>query len=260
MRILTHVAAAALTLAAFSVPAIAQDRGEGDHDHDHDHAEEHEEHADDHADEQARGDGAADPALAECGKFIAGLDLDTSARNWKTKVPQPPKFEFAEGSTYYWILETNKGPIKIHLMEDVAPMHVSSTIYLTELGFYDDLLFHRVIPQFMAQGGCPLGTGSGGPAYRYKGEYSRDVKHDRPGLLSMANTGSEGKGQGGSDGSQFFLTFVPTPHLDGKHTIFGEVVEGMDVVKTLESFGSAPRGTTKEKLFIVKATIEVEEG
>jgi cyclophilin family peptidyl-prolyl cis-trans isomerase len=130
-------------------------------------------------------------------------------------------------------------------------MHASSTIYLSRLGFYDGLKFHRVINGFMAQGGCPLGTGTGGPAYKYDGEFDRNTRHDRPGLLSMANAGP------GTDGSQFFLTFVPTPHLDGKHTIFGEVVEGADTLKALEKRGSRS-GATTEPLVMNKTTIEVE--
>jgi cyclophilin family peptidyl-prolyl cis-trans isomerase len=106
----------------------------------------------------------------------------------------------------------------------------------------------------MAQGGCPLGTGTGGPGYKYAGEFDPAVRHDKPGLLSMANAGP------GTDGSQFFLTFVPTPHLNGKHTIFGEVVEGMDTLKELEKRGSSPSGRTSEKLFMKKTTIEVKKG
>ena len=122
-------------------------------------------------------------------------------------------------------------------------------MFLTRLGFYDGLSFHRVITGFMAQGGCPLGTGTGGPGYQYEGEYSPDVKHNRPGLLSMANAGP------GTDGSQFFLTFVDTPWLDGKHTIFGEVTEGDDVLQAMEARGSRD-GRTSEPMSIVKATIE----
>ncbi len=130
-------------------------------------------------------------------------------------------------------------------------MHVSSTLYLTRLGFYDGLTFHRVITAFMAQGGCPLGTGTGGPGYQYAGEFDSGVKHDRPGLLSMANAGP------GTDGSQFFLTFVPTPWLDGQHTIFGEVVGGMDTVRALELCGSQS-GQPRQRLAIRKASIRVE--
>jgi cyclophilin family peptidyl-prolyl cis-trans isomerase len=108
-----------------------------------------------------------------------------------------------------------------------------------------------VIDGFMAQGGCPLGTGTGGPGYKYDGEFSRAVRHDRKGLLSMANAGP------GTDGSQFFLTFVPTPHLDGKHTIFGEVTEGMDTLSALEQRGTRS-GTTTEPLKMIRTSIEVE--
>jgi len=169
---------------------------------------------------------------------------------WKLKLTKPELMKFDPQKDYFWILETNKGNIKIKLMPDVAPMHVTSTIFLTGKGFYDGTLFHRVIPGFMAQGGDPLGTGTGSPGYRYDGEFSPNVKHDRPFLLSTANSGP------GTDGSQFFITFAPTPWLDGKHTIFGEVVEGQDTVKKLEAAGSAPEGKTKEELKIVKARIE----
>ena len=148
-------------------------------------------------------------------------------------------------------MATNKGDIRIRLLPQVAPMHVSSFIYLTELGFYDGLSFHRVIPNFMAQGGDPLGTGTGGPGYKYGGEFDPNVKHDRPYLLSMANAGP------GTDGSQFFLTFVATPWLDGKHTIYGEIVEGQDTMKKLEALGSRS-GKTAEPLHMEKVTIETK--
>jgi len=147
-------------------------------------------------------------------------------------------------------METNKGPVKIELLPDVAPMHVTSFIYLTRMGFYDGLAFHRVISRFMAQGGCPLGTGTGGPGYQFAGEFSPSVKHDTPGLLSMANAGPD------TDGSQFFLTFVPTPWLDGKHTIYGKVVDGMATLEKLEAAGSQS-GKTSEPLKIEKVTIQI---
>jgi peptidyl-prolyl cis-trans isomerase B (cyclophilin B) len=193
----------------------------------------------------------ADAAVAAIDEFIAGENVDTSNPRWRTSLSKPPIAEFDADSTYYWDLETNVGNITVRLMPDVAPMHVSSTIYLTRLGYYDGLKFHRVIWQFMAQGGCPLGTGTGGPGYTYDGEFDPSVKHDRPGLLSMANAGP------GTDGSQFFLTFIPTAWLDGKHTIFGEVVDGMDTVKRLEAGGSES-GQTTEPLEITSATIRVE--
>ena len=168
---------------------------------------------------------------------------------WKLQLKKPELMKFDSNKDYFWILETSKGMIRIKLMPDVAPMHVTSTIFLTKKGFFDGLAFHRVIPGFMAQGGCPLGTGTGGPGYKYAGEIKPNVKHDRPYLLSMANAGP------GTDGSQFFLTFKATPWLDGKHTIFGEIVSGQDVMKKLERAGS-PSGKPKERLLIVKARIE----
>ena len=192
-----------------------------------------------------------DAAIAAIDAFIAEQNVDKTQRTWKSTLEKPPKVGFSAGKSYFWNLETNKGNIKIRLLPDVAPMHVSSTIYLTRLEFYDDTVFHRVIPGFMAQGGDPTGTGRGGPGYKYDGEFDSSVKHDKPGLLSMANAGP------GTDGSQFFLTFVKTPHLNGKHTIFGRVVEGMDAVKELEKAGSRT-GKPKEELAIESATISVE--
>ena len=192
-----------------------------------------------------------DPTFAAVDRFIADREIDTSQEGWKTRLPRPPRFRFSPGRHYFWHLETNVGSLKIRFFHAVAPRHVSSTIYLTRLGFYDDVRFHRVIPGFMAQGGDPEGTGRGGPGYTYGGEFDPDVKHDRPGLLSMANKGPN------TDGSQFFLTFDVTDWLDGKHTIFGEVVEGKGTLKALEQRGSRS-GAPREKLVIRKATVSVE--
>ena len=177
--------------------------------------------------------------------------IDKTDPNWKSKVEKPEMMAFESGKNYYWDMETNKGAMSFKLFQDTAPMHVTSTIYLTNLGFYDNIVFHRVIPGFMAQGGDPTGTGRGGPAYKYEGEFSGGRLHDKPGMLSMANAGP------GTDGSQFFITFVPTPHLNGRHTLFGELISGMETLKTLETKGSRS-GRTSEKLEIIKATIRVE--
>ncbi|MHC4222935.1 MAG: peptidylprolyl isomerase [Planctomycetota bacterium] len=193
---------------------------------------------------------SVDEAVEEMRRFISKERINTKALGWRTSLPKPPKLSFDRKKSYFWELRTNQGPIRIRFLTAVAPMHVSSTIYLTELGFYDGLILHRVIPGFMAQGGCPNGDGRGNPGYTYDGEFDPKVKHDRPGLLSMAHSGP------GTDGSQFFLTFKPTPHLDGKHTIFGEVVEGMDTVKKLEALGTAD-GPPKERLAIERAAIAV---
>jgi cyclophilin family peptidyl-prolyl cis-trans isomerase len=191
-----------------------------------------------------------DPAMTQIEDMIAKAKVDTSKSGWKTRVPKPDVAKFDPARRYFVRIQTSKGPLLVQFMPQVAPMHVTSFLYLAKLGFYDGLTFHRVIPDFMAQGGCPLGTGTGGPGYKYAGEFDPKVKHDRGGLLSMANAGP------GTDGSQFFLTFEPTPWLDGKHTIFGEVVEGKETLAALEAAGS-PSGATREKLVMERVTVEV---
>lgn len=190
-------------------------------------------------------------AVAAIDQFIDEQSIDRSQQGWKTRLPQPPQVEFDDSKSYFWNVSTNLGDLKIQLMPEVAPVHVSSTIYLARLGFYDEIIFHRVITGFMAQGGDPLGRGTGGPGYNYGGEFSRQARHDQPGLLSMANAGP------GTDGSQFFLTFVPTPHLDDNHTIFGKIVEGMEVLREIEKRGSQS-GSTSEELVMRSTTISVE--
>ncbi|MHC4818789.1 MAG: peptidylprolyl isomerase, partial [Planctomycetota bacterium] len=191
-----------------------------------------------------------DAALDAIRRFIASKRIQTSASGWRRELPRPPKATFTPGADYFWLLETNQGPIRVRFYPDVAPMHVSSMIYLTELGYYDGLTFHRVIPGFMAQGGCPLGTGRGDPGYLYEGEFDRKVRHDRAGLLSMANRGPD------TDGSQFFITFGPARNLDDKHTIFGEVVDGMEAVRKLEKLGTQG-GTPQQTLTIERARVQV---
>ena len=137
-------------------------------------------------------------------------DKNRRAADLAAKKPTVATFDPAH--TYYAQMVTNKGTILIKFMPKVAPMHVTNFIYLTKLGFYDGLTLPSRHPGFMAQGGCPLGTGTGGPGYQFEGEFDATVKHDKGGMLSMANAGP------GTDGSQFFLTFVATPWLDGKHT------------------------------------------
>ena len=122
------------------------------------------------------------------------------------------------------IFETNKGNFKIELFEDKAPITTKNFIKLANDGFYNGLIFHRVIQGFMIQSGCPERTGRGGPGYTIKDEFHPDLKHDCEGILSMANAGPN------TGGSQFFITVAPTPHLDNHHSGFGKVIEGMDVV------------------------------
>lgn len=192
-----------------------------------------------------------DQAIKQADQFILQKNIDKTKQDWKTSLPQPPEFTFSLDKTYLWNLTTSKGDISIELMPSVAPMHVSSTIYLTTLGFYDNSIFHRVIPGFMAQGGDPTGTGRANPGYQYAGEFSDELKHTQAGLLSMANSGPD------TDGSQFFLTFAATPWLDGKHTIFGKITQGMDVLADIEKLGSK-NGKTSEQVSLVTATIVVQ--
>ncbi|MDE0960701.1 MAG: peptidylprolyl isomerase [Planctomycetota bacterium] len=198
---------------------------------------------------------AGDPAISAVHNYIEQQTtegrIQKDKASWKTSLPRFPKLDFSKDTTYVWKLETNLGVMEVEFLPATAPNHVSNFIYLTQLGFFNDLKFHRVITGFMAQGGCPQGSGRGGPGYKFAGEYSSSVKHDRGGLLSMANAGQ------GTDGSQFFLTFLPTPWLDGKHTIFGKMRSGDAVLKQFEARGSRA-GTPSELLKIQKATIVVE--
>lgn len=118
--------------------------------------------------------------------------------------------------------DTARGPIRLRLHGDKTPLTVANFVNLAKRGFYDGLTFHRVIADFMVQGGCPQGSGTGGPGYRFEDECRADLRHDKPGVLSMANAGP------GTNGSQFFITHVATPWLDGKHTVFGEVLGAED--------------------------------
>lgn len=193
-----------------------------------------------------------DSAMQQIDQFITASKIDKAKPGWKTSLPKPLVATFDKEHTYFARMVTNKGTILIKFMPDVAPMHVTSFIYLAKLGFYDGLKFHRVIKGFMAQGGDPLGNGSGNPGYRMNGEFSPEVKHDQPGRLSTANAGP------GTDGSQFFLTFAPARSLDGNYTIYGQITEGLDTLKKLEAVGAVGDGPPTEPLGIVKVTIEVK--
>jgi peptidyl-prolyl cis-trans isomerase B (cyclophilin B) len=126
-------------------------------------------------------------------------------------------------------IKTNKGEISLRLHADRTPITVANFVNLAKRGFYNGMKFHRVIDSFMIQGGCPYGTGTGGPGYKFQDEFVPELKHDKPGILSMANSGPN------TNGSQFFITHIPTPWLDGKHSVFGEVVgkQDQDVVNSI---------------------------
>ena len=189
--------------------------------------------------------------LAAIQRYIDAQKIDKTKPDWKAKLPKPPEADF-KGVKVIWKLQTNVGDMSIRLMPDVAPKHVTSTVYLTRLGYYDDTPFHRVIKGFMAQGGDPTGTGRGGPGYQYALETDPKVKHSKAGIVSMANAGPN------TDGSQFFITFRATPALDGGYSIFGEVVSGMETLSKMEAVANPADGPPTSPLKIVKATIEVE--
>ena len=173
-----------------------------------------------------------------------------------------PKLELEDKSNPVVLIKTNMGDIYLELFAKEAPKTVENFIGLAEgtktftdpktnedakRPYYDGLVFHRVIKNFMIQGGCPLGTGSGGPGYKFEDECKAHRRHDKPGILSMANAGA------GTNGSQFFITHLPTPHLDGKHTVFGEVTEGQDVVNAIQG------GDTIDSITIHGSTDELFE-
>jgi len=136
----------------------------------------------------------------------------------------PPAMAIDPAKRYTATIATPLGDIVLELFADKAPQTVNNFVALARDGFYDGVTFHRVIKGFMVQGGDPTGSGRGGPGYRFEDEFHPDLRHDGPGVLSMANAGP------GTNGSQFFITHVATPHLDGRHTVFGKVTGGMDVV------------------------------
>lgn len=138
-------------------------------------------------------------------------------------------------------IDTDRGTIRAQLHDDKTPKTVENFETLVEKGFYDGLTFHRVIPDFMVQAGCPEGTGTGGPGYQFEDEFHPDLKHDGPGVLSMANAGPN------TNGSQFFITHVATPWLDGKHSVFGKVLEGQDVVDSIQQGDKMKKITVSEE-------------
>lgn len=145
------------------------------------------------------------------------------AKQWNTA----PEMALEKDKSYTAHIETDKGSIVIKLHADKTPITVNSFVFLAENGFYDGIIFHRVIENFMVQGGDPTGTGTGGPGYQFEDEFHPDLSHDKRGILSMANSGP------GTNGSQFFITHGPTPHLDNKHTVFGEISEGEEVFMSI---------------------------
>jgi len=144
--------------------------------------------------------------------------------------------------TYSVVLHTDKGDITVLLFADKTPFTVNNFVFLARHGFYDGTIFHRVIADFMAQGGDPTGTGSGGPGYRFGDEFHPGLRHDKPGVLSMANAGPN------TNGSQFFITHLATPWLDNKHSVFGQVTDGMQVLLSIPPRDPSKRDSPSVKL------------
>ena len=169
------------------------------------------------------------------------------AKQWST----PPEMQIDPKKKYKARMETDKGTMVIELFADKTPNTINSFVFLSREGFYNDVIFHRVIPNFMVQGGDPTGTGMGGPGYTYSDEFDSSLKHDKQGILSMANAGP------GTNGSQFFITHGPTPHLDNKHSVFGQVVEGLDVLMSIPE--RDPSNSNAPAVKIISVTIEESE-
>ena len=173
--------------------------------------------------------------------FIAGICLFTAGIGRAYAAERPT-------ATF----DTSMGSFKVELLTDLAPTTAKNFIDLSKKEFYDGVIFHRVIDKFMIQGGDPTGTGRGGPGYSIPDEFGPGLKHDKPGILSMANAGPN------TGGSQFFITLAPTPWLDGKHAIFGAVVEGMDVVSAIGVTKTGPGDKPVVDVTIKSITVEGE--
>lgn len=164
------------------------------------------------------------------------------AKQWN----KPPEMVIDPKKKYTAHMETDKGTMVIELFADKTPKTVNNFVFLAREGFYDGIIFHRVINNFMVQGGDPTGTGSGGPGYKFGDEFHPSLKHNRRGILSMANAGP------GTNGSQFFITHGPTPHLDNHHTVFGQVIEGEAVLMSIPARDPGNRNAPSVKIIGVK--------
>jgi cyclophilin family peptidyl-prolyl cis-trans isomerase len=161
------------------------------------------------------------PAVTET--LTPATDVTPTQLSWTV----PPAMQIDIGKSYEAVIKTEKGDIRIALYDDLAPNTVNNFVFLARQGFYDGVTFHRVIAGFMAQTGDPTGTGTGGPGYAFADEFNPQLRHDSAGIVSMANSGAN------TNGSQFFITYAPQPHLDDVHSVFGKVTQGMDVLESL---------------------------
>jgi cyclophilin family peptidyl-prolyl cis-trans isomerase len=172
--------------------------------------------------------------------------MSDKPKQWST----PPEMTLDKSKTYTATFKTDKGNIVCQLFTAKVPRTVNNFVFLAREGFYDNTIFHRVINDFMVQGGDPTGTGMGGPGYRFKDEFDSSLRHNGPGMLSMANAGPN------TNGSQFFITHVATPWLDNKHTIFGQVIKGLDVLISIPARDPAQVNSPAVHLLTVEITEE----
>jgi cyclophilin family peptidyl-prolyl cis-trans isomerase len=163
---------------------------------------------------------------------------------------KPPEMVIDTSKKYFATFKTDKGDIVCQLYASKVPHTVNNFVFLAREGYYDNTIFHRVINDFMAQGGDPTGTGMGGPGYKFKDEFDSSLRHSGPGMLSMANAGPN------TNGSQFFITHVATPWLDNKHAIFGQVIKGLDVLMAIPARDPSKRDSPAVNLNTVEITEE----
>ena len=200
--------------------------------------------------ERARPEAGPSPSQSPEDTGVAcGAEVPKANSEEKPMFDEPPKMEIDQNAEYTAIMETSCGTIELELFAKETPITVNNFVFLSRQGFYDGLGFHRVVPDFVIQGGDPTGDGTGGPGYQFQNEEVEGLDFDRPGLLAMANSGPD------TNGSQFFITTVPTPNLNEGYTLFGEVKKGFDVVQKIESFGTGD-GPPTQPVFIEKVTIK----
>jgi peptidyl-prolyl cis-trans isomerase B (cyclophilin B) len=202
-------------------------------------------------DEEERAGPVAAPSPSPSPELPVACDgeVPPAAEEEKPMFDRPPEMQIDPKKEYRAVLDTSCGRIELELFATETPVTVNNFVFLAREGFYDGLTFHRVIPDFVAQGGDPNGDGTGGPGYEFEDEIVKRLKFDEPGLLAMANSGP------GTNGSQFFITTGAPTHLNGLHTIFGRVSKGMDAVRQIEALGS-PEGPPQARIYIERVRIE----
>ena len=205
----------------------------------------------DEQEERARPEAGPSPSQSPEGTGDVACDAEVPevAGEEKPQFDQAPEMQIDQNADYTATMQTSCGTIELELYAKETPVTVNSFVFLARQGFFDGLTFHRVVPDFVIQGGDPAGDGTGGPGYQFENEEVEGLDFDRPGLLAMANSGPD------TNGSQFFITLAPTPNLDEGYTLFGEVTEGMEAVNEIASYGQGD-GPPSKTVYIEKVTID----